>query len=102
MKRSGSPAGCGTQRVLDLCRRHAELGAEGLDVVSHPEPLENVTQPGGTVHEDRLPERPSWIHDNLGALVRGKSYQPRVTVLGVLDPSQVFLDDVSEHALAAS
>jgi len=71
MKRSGSPAGCGTECVLDLGRRHAELGDECLDVIASPEAFENVAQARGTVRKDRLPEGPSRVDHDLGPLVPG-------------------------------
>ena len=43
-KRSGSPAGCGTEDVLNLRDWHAELCREGVDVVAGPESLKHVVQ----------------------------------------------------------
>src|SRR5207237_1418578 len=101
-KTSGSPAGCGTQSVLDLGYRYPELCGQCLDVVARPKPLKDIAHASRSVGEDRLAERTSRIGHNLGSVVRRKADQLRVAVGGVLDAPEVLLDDFTEHALAAA
>ena len=102
MKRSGSPAGCGTERVLDLDRGDAELGDECLDCVSDPESLKQVAQSCAAMSEDWLTERPARIDHDLGLFIGREVYEARVPVACIFDPLQIALYDGLKYALTAS
>ena len=55
-KRSGSPAGCGTQDVLELIDGHAELPFEVIERVTCPEALEHIVDARAAPFEDRRPK----------------------------------------------
>jgi integrase len=65
MKRSGSPAGCDTQRVLKVCDRHSELLRHHFEVVACPEALQRISDMSTAMTKDRLPKRPRRVRDHL-------------------------------------
>ncbi len=100
--RSGSPSGCGTENVLELATRYAELLGELFERLAGPEAFEHVFDAGAASLEDRGTKCAGGIRHYVRLLIGGHMDKRRIAVTGVLDSPQVRLDDLREDTLAAS
>lgn len=100
MKRSGSPTGCDTNDVLEVCYLDSELLRHILEVFPGPEPLKRVGDTSAAVTEDGLTKGARRVSHNVGPTVLWQVNEPCIPIWGVLDAMQVILHHLGEDSLA--
>jgi hypothetical protein len=100
MKRSGSPAGCDTQRVLEVCYRDSELLRHNFEIVACPEALKSISDTSTAMTKDRLAKRSHRISKYLCSAVLRQANQTSITIWSVFYAVQIVFHHFSKDALA--